>query len=71
LQPARGHELSFQAANSPDLSLYKYGVPLYDNLLLFAPSAEQLAGGLLDAAGVSAFVERVRGVGGAGGINTC
>jgi hypothetical protein len=46
-------------ADSPDVSLYNYGVPLYDNLLLFAPTTEQLSGGL-DAAGVSAFVERVR-----------
>lgn len=56
---ARGHQLSFQVASSPDVAVYKYGVPLYDNLLLFAPTTEQIAGGL-DAAGVSAFVEQVR-----------
>lgn len=56
---ARGHELSFQSAASPEVSLYKYGVPRYDNLLLFAPATEQMAAGL-DAAGVAAFVEKVR-----------
>ena len=41
------------------MTLYKYGVPRYDNLLLFAPAAERMAAGL-DAAGVAGFVEKVR-----------
>jgi hypothetical protein len=40
--------------------IYKFGVYLYDNMLLFAPHVEEFA--TLDVAGVAAFVEAVRPV---------
>mmetsp|Transcript_32652 Transcript_32652/g.33298 ORF Transcript_32652/g.33298 Transcript_32652/m.33298 type:complete len:462 (-) Transcript_32652:143-1528(-) len=40
---ARGHQLSFISTSSPSLSLLKYGEYLYDNILLFAPSADDFS----------------------------
>jgi len=36
----RGHELIFMVSSSPNLVLMKYGEYLYDNIVLFSPSAE-------------------------------
>ena len=36
----RGHELTFKSADDSGLDLIKYGVHLYDNLLIFSPSVE-------------------------------
>ena len=51
---ARGHVLTYLLANSPDVVLYKYGQPSYDNLLLFAPSTVEFAA--LDAASIASFM---------------
>lgn len=40
----RGHALSFKLAKDSTLSLFKYGEPLYHNLILFAPNAEEFGG---------------------------
>ncbi|CAK9225976.1 unnamed protein product [Sphagnum troendelagicum] len=54
----RGFEVDFKLAEDPDLSLQKYGVYLYDALVLFAPSVEALGGGgALDVAAVLDFVD--------------
>ena len=39
---SRGHELSFHGSDSSDLSLKKYGEVLYDNIVLFSPTASKL-----------------------------
>jgi oligosaccharyltransferase complex subunit beta len=53
---ARGHTLTYLLANSPDVVLYKYGEPVYDNLFLFAPSIQEFA--TLTAAAISGFVQK-------------
>jgi oligosaccharyltransferase complex subunit beta len=39
---SRGHLLTYLQAESPELSLKKFGDYLYDNLIFFAPSVEDL-----------------------------
>ncbi|GAB5033100.1 dolichyl-diphosphooligosaccharide--protein glycosyltransferase 48 kda subunit [Nannochloropsis oceanica] len=54
----RGHELTYFLASSPDVLLSKYGEPLYDNLIFFAPGTSEFTSPSLDGAeGIVAFVE--------------
>jgi hypothetical protein len=53
----RGHQLTFQLANSPDVVIFKYGEYLYDNLLLLCPGTDDFA--TLDIPGIVTFVEKV------------
>lgn len=36
----RGFDLTFKSADDPGLELIKYGVHVYDNLIIFSPSVE-------------------------------
>ncbi|CAM6085013.1 unnamed protein product [Calypogeia fissa] len=53
---SRGYDLDFKLTDDSSLALHRYGEYLYDALILFAPSVEDL-GGSLDAASVLAFVD--------------
>jgi len=54
----RGHKLTYLLATSPDVLLSKYGEPLYDNLIYFAPGTTEFTSSSLDGAGaIAAFVE--------------
>jgi len=54
----RGHKLTYLLANSPDVLLSKYGEPLYDNLIYFAPGTSEFTSPSLEGAGaIAAFVE--------------
>jgi len=52
----RGYELSFFRADDSKLALVKFGEPLYDNLIIFAPETEDF-GGKLDAGQVIDFID--------------
>ncbi|CAN6448027.1 unnamed protein product [Victoria cruziana] len=53
---SRGFNLEFRLADDPKLALQRYGQYLYDDLILFSPSAQRL-GGSLDVAAVLDFVD--------------
>ena len=54
----RGHKLTYFLASSPDVLLSKYGEPLYDNLIYFAPGTSEFTSPSLNGAdGIVAFVE--------------
>lgn len=53
----RGHKLTYQLANSPDVVIYKYGEYVYDNVLLMCPGTEDFA--TLDIPSIVTFVEKV------------
>uniref|UniRef100_A0A915KRS0 Dolichyl-diphosphooligosaccharide--protein glycosyltransferase 48 kDa subunit n=1 Tax=Romanomermis culicivorax TaxID=13658 RepID=A0A915KRS0_ROMCU len=42
----RSHELTFKSADDASLALFKYGEPLYDNLILFCPTVENFGGSI-------------------------
>ncbi|XP_076817367.1 dolichyl-diphosphooligosaccharide--protein glycosyltransferase 48 kDa subunit-like [Clavelina lepadiformis] len=42
----RGFDLTFKSADDASLELIKYGVHLYDNLIIFSPSVEDFGGGV-------------------------
>ncbi|KAJ1527065.1 hypothetical protein ONE63_008606 [Megalurothrips usitatus] len=52
----RGHVLTFKSADDASLSLTKYGEYLYEHLIIFAPSVDEL-GGSLSVEGISEFVD--------------
>eukprot|EP00742_Colponemidia_sp_Colp-10_P003777 GILJ01004020.1.p1 GENE.GILJ01004020.1~~GILJ01004020.1.p1 ORF type:complete len:453 (+),score=72.39 GILJ01004020.1:42-1361(+) len=52
---ARGHRLTFKMADDSEIRLKRYGEFLFDNIILFAPSAEHFGAG----ADVSAFLDFV------------
>ena len=54
---ARGHALTFALADAEDVRLSAHGVNRYDNVLLFAPAAEDFLG-TLDAGPVADFVRQ-------------
>jgi hypothetical protein len=54
---ARGHALRFALADAVDVRLSAHGVNAFDNLVLFAPAAEDFLG-TLDAGPVAAFVRQ-------------
>jgi len=39
----RGFDLTFKSADDAGLELIKYGVHLYDNLIIFSPSVEGMS----------------------------
>ena len=53
----RGHTLTYKLAQAEDLVLEKYGEYIYDNLVYFAPTVEELA--TLELTSITAFVEAV------------
>lgn len=52
----RGFDLDFKLAHDPKLALQRYGQYLYDGLILFAPSVDNL-GGSLDLSAILDFVD--------------
>ncbi|XP_002124569.2 dolichyl-diphosphooligosaccharide--protein glycosyltransferase 48 kDa subunit [Ciona intestinalis] len=42
----RGFDLTFKSADDASLELIKYGVQLYENLIIFSPSVEDFGGGI-------------------------
>jgi len=53
---ARGHKLTFHAADDPSLTLTEYGEYLYDHLIIFAPTVEEF-GGLVDVPSILDFID--------------
>lgn len=51
-----GYQLSFKMSDDPSLSLKKYGVWLYQNVVLFAPGTDEL-GGDLSPENIAEFVD--------------
>ena len=52
----RGYQLTFKMSDDPSLSLKKYGVWLYQNLVIFAPGTDEF-GGDLNPDAVAEFVD--------------
>ncbi|XP_039259028.1 dolichyl-diphosphooligosaccharide--protein glycosyltransferase 48 kDa subunit-like [Styela clava] len=53
----RGLELSFRSADDAGLELMKYGVALYDHLIVFAPSVEDF-GGDIKVSTITEFIDK-------------
>ena len=53
---SRGYQLVYKLADESNLALSKYGVYLYDHLIIFAPSVEEF-GGTIDLAALTDFVD--------------
>lgn len=53
---SRGYQLTFKMSDDPALSLKKYGVWLYQNVVIFAPGTDEL-GGDLNPEAVAEFVD--------------
>lgn len=48
--------MTFKSADDPNLILSKYGSPVYDHLILFAPSVEEF-GGALSVETITQFID--------------
>merc|ERR1712167_242903 len=53
----RGHTLHMRTADDNTVALEKYGEYQYDNIVLLVPTAEEIAGGAINADSLSAFVD--------------
>lgn len=52
----RGFVLTFKSADDASLALTKYGEYLYEHLIIFAPSVDEL-GGSLSVEGITDFID--------------
>jgi len=52
----KGFKLTFKLADDPGLTLTQHGEYLYENLVIFSPSAEEF-GGSIDVAAITKFVD--------------
>ncbi|VDN07648.1 unnamed protein product [Thelazia callipaeda] len=52
----RGHELVIKTADDQTLSLTKYGVRLYDHLIIFAPGVDEF-GGTVTVKAITSFID--------------
>jgi oligosaccharyltransferase complex subunit beta len=55
----RGHTLNFSRTDDSSLTLSKFGEYIYDNLVVFAPSAEEF-GGTVDVSVILEFIDSGR-----------
>ncbi|XP_065857635.1 dolichyl-diphosphooligosaccharide--protein glycosyltransferase 48 kDa subunit-like [Euphorbia lathyris] len=53
---SRGYDLDFKLAHEPNIALHRYGLYLYDALILFCPTVDRF-GGSIDVSGILNFVD--------------